>query len=115
MTLNINPNTPITGVVTTKPVTDEVLFQEYYRCSIELTEKKSFQRVIMPMVVGSTPFNPDDSVGFEKVVAVHMTESMYDDLVHRTAEMIREDNQRRKNPVVMDLWSKYKMMLGLMK
>lgn len=116
MTININPNTPITGTVTTRiESSDQQLFKEYYRCSVEVTQRKSYQGIAFPVTIGTQPFNPDESVGMEKVIAIYMTESMYDDLIHRTSEMIKEDNSRRKNPVLMDLWSKYKMMMGLLK
>lgn len=96
-------------------MTDLSTFQEYYRCTIELTQRKSFQRVMLPLNMSTDAFSPDASVGMEDVFAVHMTESMMNEMVDTCVNSIEELNLRRQDPMLMDLYMKYKMMLNLKK
>jgi len=95
-------------------MTDKDIFTDYFRCSIELTERQSFQRVMLPLTFGpNTIFKPDDSIGKEPVLAIYITEAMTDDLVHRVAEMLKEEEYRRRDPQLLKLWMDYKIMLEL--
>ena len=92
---------------------DLSIFQDYYRCTIELTQQKSFQRVMLPVDMTMGVFNPDTSVGMEDVFAIHITESMLNEVTQTCAESIKEKQLRERDPLLMEMYMKYKMMLEL--
>lgn len=92
---------------------DLSIFQDYYRCTIEITQQKSFQRVMLPVDLTMDVFAPDASVGMEDVFAIHITESMLNEVTKMCADSIKERQLREQDPMLMELYMKYKMMLEL--
>ena len=92
-------------------------FCEYYKAKVEMTDRESFQRTAGVVQIGTQPYDTvgPETMTREKVVGVYLPESMLNELTMNHTRMMDESKLRRQNPVLMDMWNKYQMMLEIYK
>ena len=93
-------------------------FNDYYNARVRETGEHVIHRSIDPASM-FTPLSPDRMIEYnetsEKVIGIYMPESKYRELVYNSVDTIEDIEIRKRNPVVRELYEKYKMMLNLYK
>lgn len=106
-------------------MTDYEIFCDFYRCSIEETDRTAFYKpvscittniqpnlVTNPTVIGSSG---SEKTNLTKVVAIYLPEDMAHDLITRTVELIKEAELRSTDLRLLKMYSQYKTMASLLK
>lgn len=93
-------------------------FNDYYNARIKETGEHVIHRSMDPFSTYTT-LSPDKMPEFtetsEKVIGVFLPQSKYMELVYNSVDTIEDIEIRKRNPVVRELYEKYKMMLNLYK
>lgn len=108
----------ITGTVTMGYRDNKQLgnFTEHYNCRTQFTGEHIIHRTASPMTLGvHNAIPPSYEETSEKIVAVHLPESKFHELVHRSNSDLEEEKLRRCNPELDRLYHQYKMMVNLYK
>ena len=91
-------------------MTDDEIFCEFYKCKIEITDKKTY---VLPRVITHIGQTNNINVCTEPIIGIYLPESMASELIQRTSESIREFQLVNKHPDLQKLYWEYKMWLEL--
>lgn len=92
------------------------VFSEHYNCRTQMTGEHVIHRTAHPMTLGvHNAIPPSYEETSEKIIAIHLPESKFHELVYRSNTDLEEQKLRNENPELEKLYHQYKMMVQLYK
>lgn len=90
-------------------------FEEYYRCTIEMSNRVSYNRMIGVVQIGAQPTLEEIQTTEEPVVAIYLPESMANQLIEDVSDRINQAELRSVDDRLMELYSAYMTLYNLLK
>lgn len=112
--MNLPKNIQITGQITRGTLNTDTInhFCEHYRCTVRPSMENAYIRNISSIQVGASD---QLVVSEEPVYTIQITLGMLEDLTNTVSELVKEENRRKNDKKLMDLYTAYKMMDNLLK